>query len=183
MVVLTSLWPSNSWHGADVGARLQQVGGEAVAQGMGGDAPVDARSRHRPLDRALQALFIQVVAAHDVTVRIGRERGRGKHPEPAPRRADLRVLGLQCIRHLHAAALGQAIALPKCTRRQHLRAQVVGQRAREHHHAVLVAFGLANDDGAAVEIDVLGAQPQRLHQAHAGAIEKACHQSYLSGHQ
>ena len=54
-----------------------------------------------------------------------------------------------------------------------LRAQRILERGGQHHDAVLAALAFAHDDRAAVEVDVLHAQAQRLGQAHAGAVEQA----------
>ncbi len=53
---------------------------------------------------------------------------------------------------------------------------------REHESAILVAFGLTDDQHVPVEIHVLDAQAQRLQQAHAGAVHHFGHQSRDSLH-
>jgi hypothetical protein len=49
--------------GADVVAALQEVGGEGVAEGVAGDALVEAGITGRLFDRALQDTFVEVMAA------------------------------------------------------------------------------------------------------------------------
>ena len=46
------------------------------------------------------------------------------------------------------------------------------QGGRQHHHPVLAPLAATHDDHAALEIDILGAQLQRLGDAHAGTVEQ-----------
>lgn len=55
--------PEKLLHRADVGARLQQVRGEAVAQGVHGDGLANTSLGHGLFDRPLQPLFKQMMAA------------------------------------------------------------------------------------------------------------------------
>lgn len=128
----------------------------------------------------MQAAFVKVVTPLDAAVRIDRTGRSREHPEPAPGTADLRVLHFERVRHFDAAALSAPIRLPQSASRQHLQAQLRGERARQHHHPVLAALGFAHDDGVAVEIHVLDAKAQRFHQPHAGAIQKPGEQRRLS---
>ena len=69
-------------HGADVGAGLQQVGGERMAQRVHGRRLGDAGGAHRRLEVALQALLVEVMAA---------TRQRRPRPAPLPRGSVLSV--------------------------------------------------------------------------------------------
>jgi len=76
------------------------------------------------------------------------------------------------MRHGHAGQAGGAVFGPQAVRFDQLRARLAFQRCGQHHDAVLEALAFAHDDGAAVEIDVLHAQTQAFHQAHASAVEQ-----------
>jgi hypothetical protein len=60
-------------HGADIVTVLEQVGGEAMAEGVASDALVEAGGAGGLADGSLQAAFVQMVAASDAGVRVGGE--------------------------------------------------------------------------------------------------------------
>ena len=106
--------------------------------------------------------------------------GRRKHPEPAPRRAGARVLALQRIGQLHAAAAGRERRPATATRpARSCACSARHQRRGQHGDAVLAALAVAHDDVAALEVDVLHAQAQRLRSGacrcrRAGAPARPC---------
>jgi hypothetical protein len=67
------------------------VGGECVPRSMH-DRPLgDPRRAHRPLDRALQRLLVQVMTPPDARARVAGRPGRREYPRTSPtirRRAD-----------------------------------------------------------------------------------------------
>jgi hypothetical protein len=173
MVVLTSAWPSKFLHGADVVAGLQQVGGERVAQGVWrGQGRLDARTPHRALEGALERLVVQVMPPLEAAARVERQGLLREDPEPAPGRTRARELARQCIGHLHARHPGRAIGRPQQPRTRQMLAQRQHQRARQHERTVLAALAAAHDQGAALEVHVLGAQLQGLGDAHARAVQQ-----------
>ena len=97
---------------ADVIAVLQQVSGKAVAQGVRRCRFGDASLLYRALERALEGLVLQVVAAHQPAARIGRMVILREHPEPGPGGAHARVLAIQGVWHLHAGGARVHIARP-----------------------------------------------------------------------
>ena len=62
-------------HRADIGARLKQLRGKAVTQGMHRNGLANARVGYSLLDRSLQPLFKQVMAALSACVRVDGESG------------------------------------------------------------------------------------------------------------
>ncbi len=70
-------------YSADVVAALEEVGGEGMAEGMGCDAFGDAGGACCFPDGLLEAAFVGVVAAHDLT----------PGPSPRGRGAQARVNG------------------------------------------------------------------------------------------
>lgn len=149
-------------YGTNVGARLKQAHGEAMPQGVHAHQLVNAYLYDRLFQSPLQALLVQMMSSFNTAARIERQRRRRKQPEPPPTLSQTRILGLQRIRHLHAAALRLPGVLP-------LRAQINSQRAQQHDHAVFVAFGLTHHDHAAIEVQILDPQAQALHQTHSPA--------------
>ncbi len=172
-------------HGADVGAALRQMGGEGVAQGVHRDRHGQPSLARRELEVSLQPFFMQVVAPLGARTRVDRQLRRREDPVPGPPQRRARVLDAQGIGQLHARPLRRAVGLPDGMGPLELPAQRGRQAARQHHHAIFAAVAVAHDHHVAIEIHILGAQPQALHQAHAGAVEQARQQARcaLHGHQ
>jgi hypothetical protein len=82
------------------------------------------------------------------------------------------------VRHLDPGVLLLAVSRPHHASCRDLLAQWRLQRGGQHHHPVLVALGLAHHDHLPLEVDVLDAQPQALHQPHARAVQQARHQGH-----
>ena len=70
MVVLTSEWPSNSCTVRMSVQELQQMRGNAVAQGVYRHGLDDTRQRHSQLQSALQPLFKQVAPTLNAATRV-----------------------------------------------------------------------------------------------------------------
>src|SRR4030095_15324572 len=112
----------------------------------------------------------------DIGARIGRASNRWENILPRPfasrggifwrkrkRKPDLAesVLEIDAMQPAHALEL---------------RIEAAHDASRQHRHAILEALAIANHDFAAREIDVLRAQPDAFHDAHAGALEKTAEQ-------
>lgn len=69
--------PEQFLHRADVGAGLQQVGGERMAQGVYRYGFGNARQDDRLLEMPAQPLFKYMVTAFDTGLRIDRQPGAG----------------------------------------------------------------------------------------------------------
>ena len=82
-------------HGADVVAVFEEVGGKAVAKGVGADRLIDAGPAGGLTDGLLQTAFVQVVAAHDAAARVHGQTVRRKDVLPAPFSAGVGVLAFQ----------------------------------------------------------------------------------------
>ena len=91
-------------HAANVIAGLQQMRGEAMAEGMRRCHLVNAGTRQRTLERARERLTIQMMPAHGSTHRISGMVCLWKHPEPAPRGARAGKLSGKRMRHRNTAA-------------------------------------------------------------------------------
>lgn len=151
-----------------------------MAQRVGRDLLVGTGGDGRALERTGEPFLEQVMPPFDAGARVDGELGSGEHPVPCPRLARARIFALQRIGHRNARALRSAIRVPERVRPGQLLAQQVRQRARKHDDAVLGSLAFTHDDGVAVEVDVLDAQRQSFHQAHAGAVEEASDEPDLS---
>ncbi len=145
---------------------------EIVAQRVRCGRLDDPGALDRALEMTLERAFERMVAPPHTAARIERDLRMRKDPEPAPRRAGPRVLAIERIGHVHAAVARIAIVGPHRPCARHLLAQGRCERRRQHHDPVLEAFALAHDQRLALEVDIFHAQPNPLHDAHAGAVEQ-----------
>ena len=152
---------------------------EIVAQGVHRRRLGDAGRLDGGVQRALQALLVEVMPVRRLAARIPAEGVGGKHPEPAPALGGPPELDGERVRQMDAAAVVLAIGLPESRRLLQLPAQRRLEGARQHDDAVLAALAVAHDDHLAHEVDVLHAQPDPFEQAHARAVEEAREQAGL----
>src|ERR1700757_4196199 len=102
--------------------------------------------------------------------RIDRSALGGEYVLPCPLASGGRVPARERVREMHGAEAVDEIPAVRGARCRDLRAQPAAQSVWKHRDAVLRTFAVAHEDLAALEIDVLHAQAQRLHDAQAGAV-------------
>ena len=109
--------------------RLEQVGVEAVAQGVHRHSLGNARLRNGFLVGALQPLFVKIMLSLHADARIDRiSRGR-KHPELPLGIAELRVLGLAAPESRRASnAVWPSISDSTAITSSHVRTQGIRRR-------------------------------------------------------
>ena len=71
-------------HLSDAGSTCEEVGGEAVAQGVGGDSFVKSGFAGGKFERFPEGVFMDVVPPDDAGAWIGGFTGAGEQPEPGP---------------------------------------------------------------------------------------------------
>jgi len=105
--------------GANVVAILQEVGGEAVAEGVGADALGDASELGGFVNGFLHAVFVQMVAALCAAAGVGGEAVGGEDVLPEPVAAGVGVFTLQSLGQVNRAEpLFQVMIVPllaRCT--------------------------------------------------------------------
>jgi len=100
-------------HGSDIGAVFQQVRGERVSEGMGGDPLLDARAMGGGAHGALNDAFEHVVTPPRPGSRIAREPGRREEPVPPPIRRCGRVLAFERVGGVNGADVDPATCAPR----------------------------------------------------------------------
>jgi len=99
--------------GANVVAVLQEVGGEAVAEGVGADALGDAGELGGFVNGFLHAVFVQMVAALRPTAGVGGEPVGGENVLPEPVAAGVGVFAFQGVGQIHGTeSLFQVMIVP-----------------------------------------------------------------------
>jgi hypothetical protein len=167
--------------GADIVAGFEQVGGEGVTEGVATDGLGYAGNAGRPADFLLQAGYIRVMTAEDARARIDREPVRGKDVLPLPLAGGGGILALKGIRQVDAAGSERTIGIEHTADTPQMILQRSMEAIREDRDAVLEAFAVADEDLAEVEIRILDAQAEDLHEAHSAAVKELGHEKVRAG--
>ena len=179
MVVATSPVAEEFLHRADIRAAFQQVRGETVAERMWTHSLRQPRRQGRFLDRALQRLFVPVVASAQAAAGIERVAPGGEHPLPRPLESGPGVLCPQGMRQVHrrqlfagGGPLRSVVALPEDiepfevgTQRFH---GLLGQR----RVPVPAALACAHGNHPPLQVDITHPQAQTFHEPQPRAVEQ-----------
>ena len=164
---------------ADIHSAQEEMGGITVAEGMGRDLARDPGALDGAGERAADPLLMLMMAAHQAGPGIKGRMVRGENPEPRP--------GNACSGIFHAIGPGQ---MEGCQARGTiLRVEQGGpgklvaegrkKRLRQGDDAVFPALSIPHLDFPPLDIHILHAQAEQLHDAEAAAIEKPRLQGFL----
>jgi hypothetical protein len=142
---------------ADVGAALEQVGGEAVAQGVGGDPFVDAGGEGGAAEGALDVGFVEMVPAYEAGTGVAGRLRCGEDPLPFPVPAGVGVFARDRVGQLDAGQAGSAVGVVGRADSPEMSADLPLESVREERRSIAVAPALADEDLAAPGIEVLDA--------------------------
>ena len=157
--------------GADVCARLEEVAGEAVAEGVTGSALVELRRPRRFLYGLLHRRLVQVVEDGPARRRVGaRSRGR-EDVLPGKRRRRVGHLGAQGVWEVDFAPtrgeLGPVLPLHFVE----LSSQTLTGPRRQKRGTVVIPLAAAHHDLPALKVHVLHPYREAFEQAEATAVE------------
>jgi hypothetical protein len=142
---------------------------------VGADGLVDSGLAGSGVDGALQHRFMEVKALRRAKARVPADPRRRKNPLPSPLPIGVWVLLRQCVRELHASQTLFQITLVDPADAIQMDRERLLDCTWKHGDAVLVALALPNQDLVAMELDILDAQGQALHQPQARPIEDHGH--------
>lgn len=168
-------------HCANVVAVFQQVGGEGVAQGVGGDVLGQVGEIGGPLDGLAQTAGRNVVASAQPGAGIGGNLGRGEDPLPGPIPAGRRVFTLECGGHVDGTEpIFEVVFVKPFDAHQVTLESVLGASGQDGD-AILLTFSIPDDDLVLGEIELLDPQAHALADAKSGAVEQFGHQHMVPG--
>src|ERR1700682_4791506 len=119
------------------------------------------RIPHGLLHRSLKCLVTDVMAAYDAAARVARARGGGKKILPCPLAVRRGILARKRVRQVHAAASLREVGLVHSVRASQLLPQWCYQASGKYGHPILATFAVADDDGAALALEILDSQTPR----------------------
>jgi len=149
--------------GADVVVVLKQVGGKAMAEGVGTDGLGDANGFGGSVDGALDAALVQVVATHGVRTRVHREAVGGEDVLPDPFAAGVGVFAVQGVGQINGAQVFGEILVMEALDALQMLLEGCNQAVGQHRDVVLLAFTIAHSDRAIGKVAV-----PSLHQGNPG---------------
>ncbi len=159
--------------GPDIVASFEQVGREGVTEGVAGDSLCDAHRASGVVDGALNRAFVKVVAMLVAGESVAVCARRGEDELPAPFQWRGWILPDECRRQHSPTIATREIALVKSLHPGEVIAKRLNEQARQNGHAILPPFSGADQQLAAIEVEILDAQMQRLEQAESGSVEES----------
>ena len=140
-MVVTSLWP-RILDGADVVASFEQVGGEAVAERMGGDGFCDPGGLRRRAHGLLYGTFVDMIAIEYIVVCawVFGERTGGEDELPGPFAGGIGVFAGQCIREGCAAVAAGQVTIVLGFHGDEVGIELGDAAGRKHRDAIFVAL-------------------------------------------
>jgi hypothetical protein len=167
--------------GADVVAILQQMGGEAVAESVTGDAFGEGGQVRGLVDGALEPGGTKVVTADVTRARIGRQARGGESELPDPIAAGRGEFAVEGVGEEDKPLAGLHIAMVEALNVVQVVEQVRGEGVWKHADAVAGALTLADEDLVLGEVEILDPQAEAFHQSQAAAVEQASHKLVGAG--
>lgn len=159
-------------NGADVGAALEQVGGEGMAKGMCADVLREPGTANGHFDGFVDDAGINVMAAGHTRTRAYGQIPGGEHILPAPFLGGGGILPSQSMRQVHLAMpLSQILLMQRLDPGQVVLEQR-GQGGGKGGEPVFVALAGTDGELLHLKIDVLDPEPDRFHDAQPAAVEE-----------
>lgn len=169
--------PEEFLDGADVVAVLEEVGGEGVAEGVGGDVFVDVGGVGGGADGFLEEAGVEVVA-HEffafppvpsfrgrVGTRVAGEVGGWEEVLPAGFAGGVGVFAGEGVGKVDFAKAVAEVGLVDAPDGLDLAFQFGDEGGGEDGGAVVFAFSVADDDGVVAEVYVFDAEAEAFHEA------------------
>ena len=151
--------------GPDVVAGLEEVGREAMSQGVTGGVFGDTGGQDGRVERALKNRFVDVVASEMPGRVVPVVAGRGEHPLPRPLALGAEIFFGEGGRELdEAGTLGEVLAVQPLDLDEML-AQGFPDLRRKQRESVFAALSVAHEDVPGTEVEVLDAELSTLEEA------------------
>ena len=174
--------PEEFLDSAYVVAALEEVGGEAVPEGVGGDGFLDACGFGGGADRFLEEAFVEVVAHGFFGEGVDGKGGGGDEVLPDGFAGGVGVFAGEGVGEVNFAEAIAEVGLVDALNGLYLPLEGWDEGIGEYGEAVVLAFAVADDDVAVAEVDIFDAEADAFHEAQAAAVEEFCHELGDAGH-
>src|SRR5262249_35228095 len=133
-----------------------------------------------PLDGSLKRRFVSMMSSALTGLPVAVRARRREQPLPPELSRSIWKLRAQCARQRHVARAGGDVSVVKALEFGNVTRKLLCQRTGQHRRAVEPAFGVANRDLPALEIDVFDSQSETFEQAQAGSVKERGHHAVFS---
>ena len=168
--------------GADVVAVLEEVRGEGVAEGVGGDLFVYVGKFGSLSNCFLGNGFIEMMTADEPCEGVGGTLGCGEDELPCPFFGCGAVFDFKSVGKDGVSVAFHEVFLVKGFYVLEHVFEFGYQTFGEDGEAVVVAFAAANDDTMVVEVEIFDTQAQAFHNAKPATVHDFCHDTSGSTH-
>ena len=158
--------------GTDVGAALEEMGGEAVSEGVASDTLGERGLGGGVLEAPLQGIFEEVVSGIFSGARVGTEFGGGENELPGPFAWGVGVFAGEGFGHVNLTDTGEKVEAVFFAVGFEVSLESGFEDFWKGDEAVFPSFGVMDGDGAVPEVDVLDAEAKAFHDAEAGPVEE-----------
>jgi hypothetical protein len=144
--------------GTDVGAALEEVGGERMAEGMTGGTFRDGRFADGIGELSLEGVFMEVITSVVAGPRMRAEFGGREDELPGPFTRGVWVFAGEGGVHVDLSDAGDEVEAVFFSIGGEVGWEAGFEGLWERDEAVFTAFGVVDGDGAVAEVDVLDAE-------------------------
>lgn len=164
--------PEDVLEGADVGIGIEEMGREAVTEGVAGDAFGDRGLFESFLQLPLHGVLEKVVSGKASGLWMSAELGGGKEEAPGKLQRGIGIFALKGGRKVHGGTIVPEMFQMLLFEFFDVLCEGLSQGAREWDEPVFPPFGIVDLDGVAVEIEVLDPKSHRFADPQSGPIHK-----------
>ena len=156
--------------GADVGVGIEEVGGEAVTEGVAGDPLGDGGFLGCFFELPLHGVFEEVVAGEFARFRMRAEFGCREKEAPGELGGGVGVFSQEGEGEVDGGTVGLELLVMLLSESREFFLEGGLEAVWEWHDAVFPSFGVVDLDGSVVKIEVFDAEGHGFADAQAGSI-------------
>ena len=169
-------------HSSNVVAVLQEMGGEAVTEGVRGDAFLYFCSFCGGSNGSLQGGFVDVMTAGDACFSFGVECWRRKDELPDPFFVGGGVFFVEGEGHLNGTKASGEVFFVDGFCLGEMFAHGDDDTVGKHGDAVVAAFSIVDEDAVVFKVYVFDSEAQTFHEAESAAVHDLCHKFVWACH-
>jgi len=158
--------------GTDIGAALEEVGGEGMSEGVAGGSFWDVGFADGVSDLSLQGVLVEVVPGEFSGSGVWAEFGGWEDELPGPFARGVWGFAGEGSVHVNFADAGDEVEAVFFAVGGEVGLKSGFEGFGEWDESVFAAFGVVDGDGAVAEVDVFDAEAECFHDAETGAVEE-----------
>lgn len=166
--------------GADVVAALQEMGGEAVPEGVTAGGFGDAGRAEGKFHGVLKVFLAEVVAAGFEGARVDGEFGCGEDVLPRPGAGGVTIFPVEGGGKVDGSGPAGEVLTVQLLDAREVGLQRLDEPLREEGYPFALAFTFSNGDVVVGKVDVFDAEADSFEEAQAAAVEQVNHEAVVA---